>query len=66
MSVIKFASMERDESPRERIPTGSSSSSQAAGKTFIATVPRYRVDLDLPPDERWNQIVDDYKRTGAS
>jgi hypothetical protein len=57
--------MEKDDAPRERIPTGSSSSSQSRGSnanTFIATVPRYRVDLDLPPDERWNQIVDDYKR----
>ena len=25
--------------------------------------PRYIVDLDLPPDERWNQVVDDYKGT---
>lgn len=27
----------------------------------IHTVPRYIIDLDLPPEERWNQIVDDYK-----
>lgn len=26
-------------------------------------VPRYIIDLDLPPEERWNQVVDDYKGT---
>jgi len=24
-------------------------------------VPRYQVDLDLPPEQRWNEIVDIYR-----
>lgn len=24
-------------------------------------VPRYKVDLDLPPEQRWNEIIDVYK-----
>jgi len=27
----------------------------------IATVPRYVIDLDQPPETRWNQLADDYK-----
>lgn len=52
--------MEKDSSERERIP-GTSSSSTNSKNLVFASVPRYKVDLDLPVDERWNQIVDDYK-----
>lgn len=27
----------------------------------IASVPRYVIDLDQPPETRWNQLADDYK-----
>eukprot|EP01128_Nolandella_sp_AFSM9_P004950 TRINITY_DN2335_c0_g1_i2.p1 TRINITY_DN2335_c0_g1~~TRINITY_DN2335_c0_g1_i2.p1 ORF type:complete len:423 (-),score=76.88 TRINITY_DN2335_c0_g1_i2:311-1579(-) len=32
-----------------------------ANKTLFTSVPRYIIDLDLPPEQRWNQVVDDYK-----
>lgn len=27
----------------------------------VASVPRYVIDLDQPPETRWNQLADDYK-----
>ena len=26
----------------------------------IGTVPRYTIDLNAPPQERWDQIIEDY------
>jgi hypothetical protein len=31
----------------------------------VQCVPRYIIDLDLPPQQRWNQVVDDYKGMGT-
>ncbi|MCL4419732.1 hypothetical protein M1146_06600 [Patescibacteria group bacterium] len=27
---------------------------------FVVGVPRYIIDLDLPPKQRWNQVAQDY------
>lgn len=32
-------------------------------QAYTVSVPRYIINLDLPPEERWNQVVDDYKGT---
>lgn len=32
-----------------------------SGTKVFKCVPRYIIDLDLPPSQRWNQVVDDYK-----
>lgn len=40
--------IERDNSPRQTLKN-------------IASVPRYVIDLDQPPETRWNQLADDYK-----
>lgn len=32
----------------------------------VHCVPRYTINLDLDPSERWNQVVDDYKGLLAS
>lgn len=32
----------------------------------LVGVPRYIIDLDLPPEQRWNQVIDDYKGTSTA
>lgn len=47
----------------EKMPGKKSIGHMAANRAHHVRrcVPRYIIDLDLPPEERWNQVVDDYK-----
>lgn len=44
------------------LDTNRVSKSSPSGGVF-ASVPRYIINLDHPPEERWNQVIQDYKST---
>ena len=61
-------SFDASESIRESMRVSLPKDSNRVSKTsssggVIATVPRYVIDLDKDPKERWNQVVDNYKGT---